>query len=76
MISTNPAPQMPRQRRRRGRAVHRRAGQRPVVLPMAAGLAAVLLLTAMAMLTGRETTASVALTAVVAIVTAALAPRR
>jgi hypothetical protein len=43
---------------------------------MAAGLTAVLLLTAMAAVTGQETTATVAVTAVGAIVTAALSHLR
>jgi hypothetical protein len=74
ITSTDPTTRATRQRRRRasgGRSGRPRA-DRSVVLPMVTGLAAVLLLTAIALLTGQETTVSVAIAAVGAIVSAAL----
>jgi len=73
-----PAPRQRQQRRRRARGGRsgRPAVDRSVLVPMAAGLAAVLLLTAMALMTGQETTATVGITAVGAIVSAALSHLR
>jgi hypothetical protein len=78
ITSTDSLTRAPRQRRRgaRGGRSGRPWAERCVVLPMVAGLGAVLLLTAMALLTGEDTTATVAITAVGAIVSAALSHLR
>lgn len=78
ITSTDPMTRAPRQRRRRARGGRsgRPAIDRSILLPMTVGLTVVVLLSVMALLTGEETTATVAITAVGAIVSAALSHLR